>query len=206
MKLAAADSTGLEAWHCSRYFTKRRKITGKTVKYSHFPKLSALVDIQSHMVLAMLTEQGPKNDVQSLVPLLDRCVANVCVHHLLADAGYDSESNHVYARDEHGILTTIPPKHGRPTSKPPSSYYRRLMAQRIHLRPYGQRWQVETVFSMIKRNQGAVVAARSYHARNREMRLAVLTHNIGILLAIWLFYRADSTTIVQYQTSFGAIL
>lgn len=58
---------------------------------------------------------------------------------------------------------------------------------------YGQRWQVETVFSMIKRNQGAVVAARSYHARNREMRLAVLTHNIGILLARWLFYRAFLT-------------
>ena len=64
------------------------------------------------------------------------------------------------------------------------------MSQRIHLRPYGQRWQVQTVFSMIKRNQGAVVAARSYHARNREMRLAVLTHNIGFLLARWLFCRA----------------
>ena len=43
---------------------------------------------------------------------------------------------------------------------------------------------------MIKRNQGTVVAARSYHARNREMRLAVLTHNIGILWLINLFDRA----------------
>ena len=99
----------------------------------------------------------------------------------------------MYARDEYGIVTTIPPKHGRPTNKPPGGYYRRLMSQRIHLRPYGQRWQVQTVFSMIKRNQGAVIAAHSYHARNREMRLAVLTHNIGILLVKWLFYRAFLT-------------
>ncbi len=59
---------------------------------------------------------------------------------------------------------------------------------------YGQRWQVETVFSMIKRNQGDALGARSYWAQNREMMLKVLTHNIGIILFVKeLFYRAGQT-------------
>ena len=129
-------------------------------------------------------------DVQTLCPLLDQCIPSICVQHILADAGYDSEPNHTYVRHEHGVVTTIPPRAGRPTNKPPGGKYRKLMSETLHNRPYGQRWQVETVFSMIKRNQGTVVAARSYHARNREMRLAVLTHNIGILWRINLFDRA----------------
>jgi hypothetical protein len=32
--------------------------------------------------------------------------------------------------------------------------YRRLMQQEFEKEIFGQRWQVETVFSMIKRNQG----------------------------------------------------
>lgn len=56
---------------------------------------------------------------------------------------------------------------------------------------YGQRWQIETVFSMIKRNHGDALRARSYWAQNREMMLKVLTHNIGIILFVKeLFYRA----------------
>jgi len=56
---------------------------------------------------------------------------------------------------------------------------------------YGQRWQVETVFSMIKRNQGETLYARTYWAQNREILLKVLTHNIAVLLLIKeLFYRA----------------
>ena len=56
---------------------------------------------------------------------------------------------------------------------------------------YGQLWQVETVFSMIKRNQGETIYARTYWAQNREMLLKVLTHNIAVLLLIKeLFYRA----------------
>ena len=59
---------------------------------------------------------------------------------------------------------------------------------------YGQRWQVETVMSMIKRNQGDCLRSRTYWAQNREMMLKVLTHNIGIILFVKeLFYRAGQT-------------
>jgi len=58
---------------------------------------------------------------------------------------------------------------------------------------YGQRWQVQTVFSMIKRNLGHALAARTYWAQSREMMLLALTHNLMILLRIQkVFYRASS--------------
>ncbi len=46
----------------------------------------------------------------------------------------------------------IPAAIGRPTSKPPTGHYRRLMKARLHAGycRYGQRWQAETGFSMAK--------------------------------------------------------
>ena len=46
---------------------------------------------------------------------------------------------------------------------------------------YGQRWQIETVLSMFKRNLGSALRARTYHSQNREIRLRVLTHNLAVL-------------------------
>ena len=49
-------------------------------------------------------------------------------------------------------------------------------------RRYGQRWQVETVLSMIKRRLGDTLNARSCRRQNRAILLKVVTHNILILL------------------------
>ena len=47
---------------------------------------------------------------------------------------------------------------------------------------YGQRWQVETVFSMIKRNLGENLGAVTRAAQDRSLHLMALTHNVMILL------------------------
>lgn len=181
----AADGTGLKADRRSAYYTQRRNQTGNRVKYRRFPKLTLLVDIDNHMILSMLRGRGPKPDVQELVPLLDAVPKGVTLHHVYADAGFDSQANHEYAREAHGILTTIPPSHGRPSKdhKPPTGQYRRMMKETWGLRRkfYGQRWQVETVNSMFKRNQGDPLAARSHWPQQREMSLIALTHNVAIV-------------------------
>ena len=65
---------------------------------------------------------------------------------------------------------------------------------------YGQRWQVETVFSMIKRNYGSALRARNEESQAREMLLLVLTHNIAIIqLVKELFYRAGQTPLLLPQ-------
>ncbi len=111
-----------------------------------------------------------------------------------ADAGYDSEPNHELLRDEMGITSIIPPKAGRPTTKPAKGKYRRLMQRlfkNIKRTNYGQRWQVETVMSMLKRNLGHALTGRSYHAHNRDILLHCFTHNVMILRREGeVFYRA----------------
>ena len=46
---------------------------------------------------------------------------------------------------------------------------------------YTQRWQVETVNSMIKRNLGSALRARSARGREMEMILRGITHNLMLL-------------------------
>jgi hypothetical protein len=102
---------------------------------------------------------------------------------LLADAGFDSEDNHQFLRTACGVRSSIPPRIGRPTLKPPTGYYRRKMKaylKRHGSTTYGQRWQVETVFSMIKRNFGSSLSTHSTHGRYRELALRALCNNIAI--------------------------
>lgn len=197
--LAAIDSTGLESRHTSRYYIYRRSREPnlwQTTQYTRYPKLGLLVDCSNHVVLGYLTDQGPKPDIRDLEPTLARTTPHVRIEWLTGDAGYDSEANHRICRDEHGIRSLIPPTHGRPTDKPASGRYRRLMQMRFNKRRYGQRWQVETVVSMMKRRLGSALSGRSYYTRRRDMMLMVLTHNIMILLPfpllqkLQVFYRA----------------
>lgn len=198
IEYAAADSSGFESGRISPYFVRRcarghNKLKNplyQTTSYTRFPKLAIICDCSTHMILAAWPTRGPTPDVHQLETLLNQLHSDFMLLRLLLDAGYDSHANHQRLRNERNILSYIPPYLGRPTFKPATSELRRLMqrhfatdASRRRIR-FGQRWQVETVFSMIKRNLDHAVAARSYHAQNREMLLLAITHNITILLPI----------------------
>ena len=193
VKRAAIDSTGLECSAASGYFVRRRQRVGspwKTVVYHHYPKLGVVSGIDDHFIYAYQTGRGPRPDIDEFRPLVADALARVRISQMAADAGYDSEPNHQFARDRHRIRTVIPPKHGRPTDKPATGRYRRLMQVRFDRPAYRQRSQVETVMSMIKRRQGAHVNGRSYWSQCRDLRLLAITHNVLILVLAWVFYRA----------------
>ena len=186
VKRSAVDSSGFEAHHCSHYFVRRRAKGQKdwqTITYKRFPKLALLCDCSNHMVLAAIAQRGPGPDITHVERIICQAYPRVRMETLLADAGYDAEWVHEVVRHDLGIRSLIPPKIGRPTDKAPTGYYRRLMAQRLHLTSYGQRWQVETAFSMIKRRLGSAVNARSYWSQCRALMLKVLAHNVLILYA-----------------------
>jgi hypothetical protein len=99
---------------------------------------------------------------------------------------YESEGFHCLCRDELGIQSIIPTTdRGRPRAdgkpRPVRVKYRKLMKQRFPKKTFGQRWQIETVFSMLKRNMRAALRARNYRSQTREIRLRILTHNLAIL-------------------------
>ena len=177
--IAAADATGFESRQVSPYFLRRAGRDGmRTARYTRYPKLDILSSCRDHLILSACVGQGPRPDVTNFARLVRAAARRVRMGRLAADAGYDSEANHELARDELGIRTAIPPTRGRPSASLPTGKYRRLMKRRFNRRMYRQRWQVETVFSSIKRRQGSAVRGRSYWSRCRDLWLAVLTHNI----------------------------
>jgi hypothetical protein len=155
------------------------------VQYRRFPKLGLVCDTRSHFILAARASQGPQPDFGDFEPLLREAQARAMPKAVAADAGFDSEMNHRLAREKLGIQTLIPPLHGRPGKTEPTGRYRKQMKRHLAQSRYGQRWQVETVNSMIKRLTGEVVNARSYWRRSRLLLLKTLTHNIS-LLARWI--------------------
>ena len=190
VELAAIDASGFEAHHTSRYFVRRcekgGKISGKTqtTTYRRFPKAAIACDCPSHMILAVHTERGPSPDILHLERVMVQALGRVRIRTALADAGYDAESSHELLRHDLNVRSIIPATIGRPTDKPPTGYFRRWMSQRLHLTRYGQRWQCETVFSMIKRRLGSTLGAQTYWRQNRAMTLKAIFHNILILLWI----------------------
>lgn len=182
--LAAVDGTGLESTTASRYFVKRCQKTDKKrvcTTYKHFPKIGVVTDCKSHLVLAVVHDRGPSPDVRHYRRALDQARNRLAITTLLADAGYDSEASHEYAREQCGVRSLIPAKIGRVTSKPPKGRYRRLMKSRIHNTRYNQRVQVETTISMYKRLLGSALRARKTSQQRREASLKAITLNIMIL-------------------------
>ena len=123
---AAIDSTGLNATIASAYFVKRRatkESPWKTITYRRYPKLGVVTDVTNHFIPAFESSKGTHPDVGEFEGLIRQASARVKLKTVLADAGYDSESNHKFAREELSLRTVIPPKHGRPTEKPAKGRY-----------------------------------------------------------------------------------
>jgi hypothetical protein len=189
-----------ESHHVSRHFEKRsqesrRKAGRRSLKaqadrrrsrtIKALPKLSLAVRASSHLILAARASTGAGPDYEHFAPLLTVAKTRGRLDLVLADAGFDSEPNHRYSRETLAVRSLIPAASGRPGAKPPTGRYRRLMRQ--HFRsakrkaPYGQRWQCETVNSMIKRNLGSACRARTAVGRKKDLLLRALTHNLMIV-------------------------
>ena len=184
IRLAALDGSGWESHHASHYYVRRRAQGGETRQkswYRQFPKAGLACDTRTHLILGLTPGRGPKSDISHFRQLLSEALGRVRFDTVAADAGYDAEHAHHHARDELGVRTLIPATIGRPTHKRPRGRWRRWMQSHLHRTHYGQRWQIETVNSMLKRLQGSALRARSYWSQNRELHLRAITHNIMIL-------------------------
>jgi Transposase DDE domain len=187
---AAVDSSGFEGHHASRYFVWRTaaknkgKEPKKRVVYKRYGKLMLIISCATHAILAAVASAGPTPDIDQLDGVVEELPSSVAVRHMVGDAGFDSAHNHSLLRDYHGMRSTIPPEHGRPAKDPnalPADKYRRLMKTRFNTKAYHKRPQVETVFSMLKRNLGSALRGRSHWSRCRDLLLRAITHNIMLI-------------------------
>ena len=206
-KPLAVDSTYFESRHVSRHYERRCEQTRKRMKAKDaekgrktsrsdtvrsMPKLALGVATACHLALSAWAGTGMGADHPQFEPVVFdawRRVPNRTFG-VAADAGYDSEANHRLARHDMGLRSLIPPDHGRPPndpSQPPGGRWRRRMKNLLRTRRsrrrcgYTQRWQSETVNSMIKRNLGSELAGKTADSRERDMLLKVLTHDLMVL-------------------------
>lgn len=181
--LSAIDGTGFESRRISRYFVKRKAKDGESnqhTTYTRYPKIGIISDCKTHLIFSGVPSRGPYPDIVHYEKAIKDAERNIHMKILTADAGYDSEKSHTFARKLH-IRTIIPPKIGRRSDTLPAGKWRKVMATRFNEKLYGQRWQVETVNSMIKRNLGSALRARSYWSQCHEMMLRVFVHNVTVM-------------------------
>jgi len=186
-RLAAVDSTGLETRHVSRYFSHRRGCL-----YSRYPKLSVVTDADNHLFLAAVVDRGPRHDQNEFRQVVIQAHRRQPFKALLGDVAYDSEANHRFLYEHMGVVGVFPPTRGQAFGRPVTSirtYYRRILAEHWPIAEYGQRWQVETSFSMLKRLLGSSLRCRRRHTIDREIRLRVLTINLMIILCTTLCFQ-----------------
>ncbi len=183
---AAVDATGFDGRVVSRYFTRS---AGRRIAQKRWPKLTAVVDTASHLVLAAGVTRGPTQDAPHLVPAVRAAVKRHRIDTVLADAGYDGEANHAVPRTGLGVRSTVIALNRRGTRKWPKTTYRRQMVRRFrkkakgsrHRRVYGQRWQAESRFSRLKRRLGSTVAAVRWAAQKAEIILRCVVYNLRLL-------------------------
>ena len=177
----AADSTAFTSNHASEYFEFRRARDGKKISIRNWPKLGFVVEPRSHLILGITLGQGLSYDFRLWEPLLTQAVRHVKITLAMADAGFDSEANHVIARQQLGVRRTLINLNRRGNGRRIHGRYRREMSRGFDHRAYGQRWQAETAASQMKRRFGAVLSARTEATQQSELELKVLTHNIAIV-------------------------
>ena len=198
----AVDSTLCDTHHRSRHYERRcrRYCVGgradgsgdakRSESARRTPKLSVGVDTRSHVILSAAARAGMGSDA----PAFDRLLYDAWrrrggrVRCVLADAGFDCEANHRIARLDMGVRSLIRAGVGRrplDSCKPPAGRYRRRMSWELagpqKGRPFAQRPQAETVMSMLKRNLGDALRARTPHARRREHAFKAVVHDLMLL-------------------------
>lgn len=181
---ASIDSTGLESHFVSRHFLMRQ--SKRTKRYRKWTKLTVVCHNASHLIAGSVVSVGPSTDAPYLPEAVEQAIENLPIKRLLADAGYDSEPNHKLCREELGIRSTvIPVNNRRRKSGEPTGRYRRQMKNNFPKRKYRQRWQVESVFSRMKRRLGYALRARDEQARKAECLFRILAYNLMILYLLF---------------------
>jgi IS5 family transposase len=186
------DSTLYDTHHRSRHYEQRCRhyssmdaaivSARRSASARRTPKLTLGADVRSHVVLSAYARLGMGSDCRDFEPILRKACLRHRIRTVLADAGYDSDANHQLAQRQLQVQSFIKTGAGRPTRRLPTSIYRRRMQRLLRGsqagRIYGQRAQVETVHSMMKRNLGDSLRAHTSEARRMEQLLRVITHNV----------------------------
>ena len=188
-RLVALDSTGLWLPHASRYF-ERRAERGR--RQRGWLKWALAMSVEPRLLLAQRVRPGPAGDFGDLVPLAGAAHAALPFERLVADAGYDSEANHRFCREQLRVDSLIPAKKRRSVRVVATTPYRQETVRRLGepggdgeaRRAYRQRWKAETVVSVVKRRWGEALSARLDPTQAAQALLRGVVYNLNRLVRL----------------------
>ncbi len=187
-RLVALDSTGMWLSHASRWF-ERRAERGRGQR--GWLKWALAMWVGPQLLLAQRVRPGPSGDFGDLVPLATAAHAVLPFERLVADAGYDSEANHRFCREDLGVDSLIPAKKRRSVRVIATTPYRQEMVRRLgeagdegSRRVYRQRWKAETVMSVVKRRWGEALSARLDDTQRTQALLRGVVYNLNRLVRL----------------------
>ena len=151
-----------------------------------------MCDTQTHFILAASVSRGPSNDSPQFPLCLPPAAARLRLLRVLADAAFDNEEHHRVCREDLGIAECIIPVQPRNTTRWPETPYRREMKRAFPKERYGQRWQVESSISRLKRQITSSLSSRTESNQAAEALLIVLTYDLMIVL---LYFAPDSLSL-----------
>ena len=200
----AVDSTGFSSTSASTYYTRvledrKSKIGGhrRGVLTRRYMKQTVAVETRKQLIVAVKFRRGPSNDSPDFPRVLKKVLpAGLPVRLVVADKGYDAESNHEYAQEVLGARTMIPVRYRGPGIRVGGRYRRRNLRD-FDEDAYHERAKVETVFSVEKRTMGSHVLARVPSQQHKELIFRAFSYNSGRMESLFLhfiedFYRASS--------------
>ena len=167
---AAVDSTGLEKTVASAHYTSR---SGRA--RHRWVKVSTAVLLGSLLPVGLVVDWGPSNDKRQVAEVLGQTWAAVTPARLHADAGDDAEWLHVRAHRQ-GAESLIRPARARADGTRGGYWRSRMTPEHLRARGYGQRWQVESFFSALKRKLGSTLTSRTPAQLLKEATLRVLAY------------------------------
>jgi len=106
--IVGIDGSGFSLDFSSRYYSLRIR---RLDKHRNYLKASITGDMHTQAILASRLRLQRRHDNIDFVPLLRKTRRRVSIDQVVADKGYDSESNHAFTHTELDAESIIPPKY-----------------------------------------------------------------------------------------------
>ncbi len=173
----AVDATGMETSVASAHFVSR---SGRQRR--RWVKVSLVVVCGLLFPTGMVMGWGPSSDKSDAPEVLEKSFAvplDALPQRLYGDAGYDADWIHAYCREEHGVEAIIKPATCRSDGTLGGTYRSKMTKTKLKRSGYGNRWQIESFFSGLKRTTGSALSARKDITLHHEASFRVLAYTLN---------------------------
>ncbi len=177
------DSSGFSCSEFERWLNIR---TQKEEKKRHCKKIHIICGAKTNIIASVAVSDGCAADCPELVPLVKTAARNFDMKEISADKAYLSREN-LSQIAQLGAIPYIPFKsNSRQEPKGhhiwTSMYTYFYNNQAEFMKHYHQRSNVESTFSMIKRNFGTNLRTKNWTSQTNEILMKCLCHNLSVLV------------------------